>query len=235
MSELAASECVPGFLRQLASPDVETVFVAGCGGGFDFVHGLLLYPLLRSLGKEVVVGSCSFGDPEEIGGEAPVVFEHGVDAVVIVDGGSDSLMRGDEEGLGDPIEDHVSDASALRAIPELTRMGGFLGAMAIEPSSASFRFYRDLVHYVFEHQRFHSVLAGAIAAAGEGHFGAEVVPDLLERRVKPGDLFLGPLMASSGDSMPPRWPSAPSSPPGSATRRPRRRAIRPCSRADEDG
>jgi hypothetical protein len=37
-----------------------------------------------------------------------IVETHKIDAVVIFDGGSDSLMKGDEEGLGDPIEDCVS-------------------------------------------------------------------------------------------------------------------------------
>lgn len=277
----------PKFLRQLAAPGVRSVFLAGCGGGFDFVHSMLLYPTLRALGKTVILGSYSFGNPDEIRGAAPVVFEegearvkrvtaaslpsrhyapevhtcrfldarypetaphamyayyardfsvprltrlyrqlyqeHAVDAAVVVDGGSDSLMRGDEEGLGDPIEDcvsvttladldapelrlllcvglgadrrnHVSDASALRAIAEVTRMGGFLGAVAYEPSSREFRFYRDLVDFIFGQQTFHSVIAGAISAAGEGRFGANHVPDGLHRRVKPGDLFLWPLM-----------------------------------------
>ena len=81
-----------------------------------------------------------------------LIHAHAIDAIVIVDGGSDSLMAGDEEGLGDPIEDavsvtavasldprivkilvsiglgtdrynHVSDAASLRAIAELTQVG----------------------------------------------------------------------------------------------------------------
>ncbi len=34
-----------------------------------------------------------------------LVDKHGVDAILMFDGGSDSLMRGDEKDLGDPIED----------------------------------------------------------------------------------------------------------------------------------
>ncbi len=120
-----------------------------------------------------------------------------MDAIVAIDGGTDSLMRGDEEGLGDPIEDAttvaaiaaicdplltslsldiksvesescltsskyncesnegiasrrrpigilcavgfgcdrfngVTDADSFRAIADLTKMGGFLGALAVE-------------------------------------------------------------------------------------------------------
>jgi hypothetical protein len=40
-----------------------------------------------------------------------VVHTHAVDCVLLIDGGSDSLMAGDEAGLGDPLEDTVSVAA----------------------------------------------------------------------------------------------------------------------------
>ena len=143
---------------------------------------------------------------------------------MIVDGGSDSLMAGDEEGLGDPIEDavtvttvaslnprivnilvsiglcddrynHVSDAASLRAIAELTQIGGFLGSVSVEPSNPAYRFYRDCLDHIYQSQGFRSVLAGTIASAIEGWFGRDVVPPLVSGRVKAGELFLWPLMA----------------------------------------
>src|SRR4051812_26734684 len=42
-----SSLLLPTFLRRLADPDVKTVLLCGCGGGFDFVHSLLLYPELQ--------------------------------------------------------------------------------------------------------------------------------------------------------------------------------------------
>ena len=117
-----------------------------------------------------------------------------VDAIVLVDGGSDSIMAGDEEGLGDPIEDavsvttvavgleglklkvlitlglgtdrfnHVSDAASLRAIAELTRMGGFLGSLSLEPHAPGSCFFRDCLEHIFHRQGFRSVLAGAISS-----------------------------------------------------------------------
>jgi hypothetical protein len=152
-----------------------------------------------------------------------VAGEHGIDAVVLVDGGSDSLMVGDESGLGDPIEDavsvaavsrldvtgprvlvsvglgadrynDVSDAASLRAVAELTAAGGFLGALSIEPTGPAFQFYRGLVSHIYERQEFRSVLAGAILAAVEGGFGQDDVPPLLRDRVRPGQLYLWPLM-----------------------------------------
>ena len=68
----------PTFLRQLADPQIETVLLAGCGGGFDFVHGMLLWGELRRLGKRVLVHSYSFGDPGQIRGSGRVVFDEGV-------------------------------------------------------------------------------------------------------------------------------------------------------------
>jgi hypothetical protein len=287
-SPSGASLFLPTFLASLADPSIRTVMLCGCGGGFDFVHSLVLYPELKRLGKNVVIGSYSFGNPERIEGDAPVVFdvdgviakrvtaasipdpyygpevhacnfldqrypesaphfvyayyardftvpllerfyrqlvqEHSVDAMILVDGGSDSLMVGDEEGLGDPIEDcvsvttvafleevrpkilislglgcdrfnNVSDAASLRAVAELTAEGGFLGAVALEPTSTGFLFYRDCLDHINGRQQFRSVLAGAIASAGEGHFGGDPIPPRLQSRVAPGEIFLWPLMS----------------------------------------
>ncbi|NUQ61783.1 MAG: DUF1152 domain-containing protein [Pirellulales bacterium] len=291
MSSVDSSLCLPTFLRRLADPGIKTVLLCGCGGGFDFVHGLLLYPELRRLGKCVVIGSYSFGRPERIGGETQVIFkrsgvvakrvtaasvppadygpevhvcsfldrkfpadaphwvyayyareftvpllrqlyqqfirEHTVDAVILVDGGSDSLMAGDEEGLGDPIEDavsvttvasleglqrklliivglgadrfnHVSDVASLRAVAELTGMGGFLGAVGIEPTCPGYGFYRECLEHI-EHAHgvhgFRSVISGAIRSSVEGSFGRESVPPALKERVSKGGIFLWPLMA----------------------------------------
>lgn len=279
---------LPAFLKRLADPAIKTVMLCGCGGGFDFVHSLTLYPQLRQLGKSIVIGSYSFGNPERISGDTEVVFresevvakrvtaastpdpnygpevhvcsfldsrypesaphfvyayyaraftvplltrfyselirKHSIDAVVLVDGGSDSLMAGDEEGLGDPIEDavsvttvagldrlkakvlfsiglgtdrfnHVSDAASLRAVAELTRRGGFLGCVSLEPSSPSFVFYRECLEHIYQRQGFRSILAGVIVSAVEGRFGTETPSPLVPGYVENGELFLWPLMA----------------------------------------
>jgi hypothetical protein len=287
MTSDTPSLLLPAFVRRLSDPSLRTVLLCGCGGGFDFVHALTLYPELRRLGKTVVLGSYSFGDPRKID-DAPLVFEqqgaivkrvcaasrpdpyygpevhvcsfldsrypssaphsayayyaraftvptlrrfyeqlvreHAVDAIILVDGGSDSLMAGDEEGLGDPIEDavsvaataalsgprlkvlisvglgadrynHVSDAATLRAVAELTRAGGFLGTIGLEPDGPGLSFYRDCLEHIYQRQGFRSVLAGSIVSAAEGWFGSELVPPLLRQRVRPGQSFLWPLMA----------------------------------------
>eukprot|EP01006_Ploeotia_vitrea_P040980 TRINITY_DN66476_c7_g1_i1.p1 TRINITY_DN66476_c7_g1~~TRINITY_DN66476_c7_g1_i1.p1 ORF type:complete len:361 (-),score=38.76 TRINITY_DN66476_c7_g1_i1:418-1461(-) len=285
---MADSFLLPTFMKKLADPEIKNILMCGCGGGFDFVHGLLLYPELKRLGKNVIIGSYSFGKPENIKGEAPIVFsnesgniiakhvtaksegwshyapevgmcsfldkkypddaphsvyayyarvfsvpvlkklydswveKHQIDAVVIIDGGTDSLMAGDEEGLGDPIEDcvsvtaaaslnvkekillavgfgadrfnHVSDHASLRAVGELTKAGGFLGSVSLEQNSEGFKCYSEGLTHIYEQQQFRSVLSGLIIAAGNGYFGFEVPPSV-GGRVREGESFIWALMA----------------------------------------
>lgn len=163
---------LPSFIQKLVNPAVKNILMCGCGGGFDFVHSMNLYPMLKALGKTIYIHSYSFGDvqwidpraknawnkpsvkiihsslrshngqnydpelnmcaflDEQYPESAPheiyasyardwtvpalarfythLVQKHSIDAIVVFDGGSDSLMRGDESGLGDPIEDAVS-------------------------------------------------------------------------------------------------------------------------------
>jgi hypothetical protein len=73
----ADSFLMPSFFRRLVDPSIKTVMLCGCGGGFDFVHSLTLYPELRRLGKSVVIGSYSFGDPNEITNATNVFCESG--------------------------------------------------------------------------------------------------------------------------------------------------------------
>ena len=35
---------LPRFLESLADPSIGTVMLCGCGGGFDFVHSLIVPP-----------------------------------------------------------------------------------------------------------------------------------------------------------------------------------------------
>jgi hypothetical protein len=98
-------------------------------------------------------------------------------------------------GLGTDRFNHVSDASSLRAVAELTRLGGFLGSLSLEPQAPGSRFYGDCLEHIYRRQGFRSVLAGTIASAVDGWFGRDEVPPMLRQRVRPGQLFLWPLMA----------------------------------------
>lgn len=273
---------------RLADESVRTVLIAGCGGGFDFVHSMLVYPWLRSIGKNVVILSYSFGVVNNLKGEhAPVVYsasaegplckrvnakteawaqyrpevgycsfldelypeepahsmyacyardwtitsltglyqhiikEHNVDALLIIDGGSDSLMVGNEKDLGDPIEDAVSigaasncnvktkilisvgfgsdrfngvsDCSSMRAVAELTKMGGFLGCTSVDP--IGFDCYRALVKHIYAQQSFRSVLTSLIVSSGKGDYAFVIPEDSGGRVRREGQAFVWPLMS----------------------------------------
>ncbi|MGC4763780.1 DUF1152 domain-containing protein [Micromonospora sp. DT46] len=144
----------------------------------------------------------------------------GVDAVVLVDGGTDILMRGDEAGLGTPVEDMTSLAAVagldvpvklvvclgfgidayhgvnhtqvLENIAALDRDGAYLGALSIPGSSREARLYRDAVAYGQAATPLRpSIVHGQIAAAIRGADG-----DVhMTRRTRGSTLFVNPLMA----------------------------------------
>lgn len=283
------------------------VLIVGVGGGFDFVHSMLLLADLKRRGKKVTFASFSFGDPRNYSGDvfwangkfadasasattAPRSFEqpmvvkridathttlsgdyapelhlcsfldqewpeaaphsiyalyarawtidglakfyehlvsaHSIDLIIGFDGGTDSLVVGDESGLGDPIEDavtvavmarlpvahkllltvgfgcdrfnHVSDASSLRAVAELTALGGFLGAVTIDKDGEPFGAYRRALDHIYARQTFRSVLAGATCTAVAGEAFGFAVPAEIQRRVfqsQSSGLYIWPLMA----------------------------------------
>ncbi|MGI5243622.1 DUF1152 domain-containing protein [Dactylosporangium sp. CA-139066] len=144
-----------------------------------------------------------------------------VDAIVLVDGGTDILMRGDESGLGTPVEDMtslaavaglpevetrlvaclgfgidayhgVNHAQVLENIAALDRAGAYLGALSIPSASAEALLYRDAV---LTAQRLTplrpSIVNGQIAAALAGESG-----DVrFTHRTASSTLFVNPLMA----------------------------------------
>lgn len=102
-----------------------------------------------------------------------LIDELDIDAVVLVDGGTDILLRGDENALGTPVEDITSVAAVagldlpiklvtslgfgidandgvnhvqvLENLAALDREGGYLGALSIPGSSREAKLYRDAV------------------------------------------------------------------------------------------
>ncbi len=143
-----------------------------------------------------------------------------LDAVVLVDGGTDILLRGDEAALGTPVEDATSLAAVaatpvavkvvasigfgvdayhgvdhvqvLENIAALDRDGAYLGAFSVPSHGREAALYRDAV----EHARAHtpgraSIVNGQIAAALTGAAGDVPVEGIT------GDvpLFVNPLMA----------------------------------------
>src|SRR5262249_48701735 len=122
-----------------------------------------------------------------------------LDAIVLVDGGTDILMRGDEAGLGTPAEDMMSLAAVSRlAVPtrivaclglgvdtfhgichanwlqnvaSLIQDGGFLGAMALNENMPEVALYKDAVGDAELATRHRpSIVNGSIVSAIEGKF-----------------------------------------------------------------
>ncbi|GAA1602050.1 DUF1152 domain-containing protein [Saccharothrix algeriensis] len=144
----------------------------------------------------------------------------GIDAVVLADGGTDILMRGDEAGLGTPEEDMTSlaavaglkvpvklvvslgfgidahhgvcHAHVLENLAALQRAGAYLGAFSIPPGSAEARAYVDAVAHAARETPLHaSIVNTQVAAALRGEFG-----DVHSTgRTAGTELFVNPLMA----------------------------------------
>jgi hypothetical protein len=143
-----------------------------------------------------------------------------VDAVVLVDGGTDILLRGDEVSLGTPAEDMVSLAAVnavdvptrvvacvgfgvdtfhgvchanwLENLAGLASVGAFRGAIALLQSMPEVRFYLDaLADADLATPGRPSIVNGSIASAIEGRFG-----DYHRyRRTRDSKLFINPLMS----------------------------------------
>ncbi|MFD0276018.1 DUF1152 domain-containing protein [Kitasatospora sp. NPDC127111] len=143
-----------------------------------------------------------------------------VDAVLLVDGGTDILMRGDEAGLGTPEEDMaslaavagltgvaerlvaclgfgvdafhgVNHALVLENLAAIERAGGYLGAFSIPRDSREGVLYLDAVEHARAAFPEHpSIVNGSVAAALRGEFGDVRFTD----RTRSSELFVNPLM-----------------------------------------
>jgi len=154
-----------------------------------------------------------------IDGYRAMVTDFEADALVLVDGGTDSLMRGDEAGLGTPAEDATSLAAVhaleaprtklltcigfgvdtfhgvchahfLEAVAALAREEAFLGAVSLLAQMPEAAAYLSLVDYAHARHR-HSIVNGSVASAVEGAYGDVHRTD----RTAGGSLYINPLMS----------------------------------------
>lgn len=123
-----------------------------------------------------------------------------IDAIILIDGGTDSLMRGDEPGLGTPEEDIASIAAVhqlrldtkllvclgfgvdtfhgvchahfLEAVSDLSYHGGFLGTWSLTRDMPEVQRYREATETVLQAMPFHpSIVSTSILSAIAGLFG----------------------------------------------------------------
>jgi hypothetical protein len=143
------------------------------------------------------------------------------DAIVLVDGGTDILMRGDEAGLGTPAEDMTSlavvagldgvatrlvacigfgidayhgvcHAHFLENVAALEADGGYLGAFSVSRLTDEGAAFLDAVAAAqAAHPGRPSIVNGSIAAAIDGQFGDVRFTD----RTAGSELFINPLMS----------------------------------------
>ncbi|MFJ5924004.1 DUF1152 domain-containing protein [Kitasatospora sp. NPDC092948] len=149
------------------------------------------------------------------------LVEHlGIDAILLVDGGTDILLRGDEAGLGTPEEDMaslaavagltevptrlvaclgfgidayhgVSHSLVLENLAALQRDGGYLGAFSLPADAPESALYLDAVAHARQECPEHpSIVHGSIAAALRGEFGDVRFTE----RTGNSALFINPLM-----------------------------------------
>ena len=123
------------------------------------------------------------------------LVEHlNIDTIILIDGGTDALMRGDEADLGTPHEDAVSLCAVneltgirrfvvslgfgidsfhgvshwnvLEATAELARAGAYLGSFSLTPEMRPVQLYRDACEAVFGQMPRHtSIVNSSILSA----------------------------------------------------------------------
>lgn len=148
-----------------------------------------------------------------------VVAKYEIDTIVLVDGGTDSLLKGDEALLATIEEDATSIVavneiagprkllvclgfgidhyhgvchhSFLENTAEMVRAGGFLGCISITREMPEGRAFLDAVdHLNTNHTIQKSIVCNSIASAMRGEFGDVQVTG----RTGNSELFINPLM-----------------------------------------
>jgi hypothetical protein len=141
-----------------------------------------------------------------------------LDGILLVDGGVDSLVRGDEAEMGTAIEDltslyavnqlsdiqtrllacigfgaeqNLTHTHIFENIASLTKAGGFLGSCSLIPPMDAYQAYNEAVTYVQSNEfQEPSVINSSIISAARGNYGDYH----LTEKTKRGHLWISPLM-----------------------------------------
>lgn len=129
-----------------------------------------------------------------------LIEKHNIDTIILVDGGTDSLMFGDEEGLGTPQEDICSMAAVyqtkvkkkllcsigfgvdhfhgvshfrfLENVAQIMHDGGYLGLFQLTKEMNESQLYLEAVAFANELMRGReSIVSNSICSAIEGKYG----------------------------------------------------------------
>lgn len=148
-----------------------------------------------------------------------LIKKHEIDTVLLVDGGTDSLMFGDEDGLGTPQEDVCSMAAVYRSgikkqfllsvgfgidhfhgvshfrflenVAQIAKEGGYLGMFQITKEMEEANKYIEAVKFANEKMSGkESIVSNSIVSALEGEYGNHH----RTRRTNGSELWINPLM-----------------------------------------
>lgn len=149
-----------------------------------------------------------------------LIKKHEIDTVILVDGGTDSLMFGDEDGLGTPEEDISSMAAVYRTgikkqyltcvgfgidhfhgvshfrflenVAEIIKDQGYLGLFQIQKEMIEVQKYMDAIEFVNDKMNpFKSIVSNSIISAIRGNYGNAQFTE----RTKGSELWINPLMS----------------------------------------
>lgn len=148
-----------------------------------------------------------------------LLTEHlNIDGILLIDGGVDSLVRGDEAEMGTMVEDAISlfvvnelthvptrmlaclgfgaerdmtYSHVLENIAALTQNGGCLGSCALMPQMEAYQLYEQAVLYVQgKPYQDPSVINSSIVSAVQGHYGNYH----LTEKTRGSQLWISPFM-----------------------------------------
>lgn len=186
----------------------------------DYFPEKFLSQWFREQGKETPVYCFERTGVKPLLASYRALLEHlSLDTIILVDGGTDSLMRGDEVGLGTPQEDissiiavnelaidrkilaclgfgvdyfhGVCHAHFLEAVAEIIRNHGYLGMFSILEEMQEVELYRMATESVFKSMPQHvSIVSSSILSAIGGKYGNHQTTP----RTKNSKLWINPLM-----------------------------------------
>jgi len=149
-----------------------------------------------------------------------IIDKHNIEAIILIDGGTNSMMFGDEPDIGTPVEDICSIISVgnvnvgikilscigfglddyngvdhyyfLRNVATLTKTHNFLGNITLLPQMEETKLYSNLIEYVNkEMYTTPSIIANSIISATQGEYGDFHAT----YRTKGNKLWINPLMS----------------------------------------
>jgi hypothetical protein len=186
----------------------------------DYFPEKFLSQWFREQGEEIPVYCFERTGVKPLLASYNALVEHlSLDTIILVDGGTDSLMRGDEIGLGTPQEDissivavnelpierkmlaclgfgvdhfhGVCHAHFLEAVAEITRNQGYLGMFSLVEQMQEVQMYKLATESVFKSMPQQiSIVSSSIISAIDGNYGDyHATP-----RTRNSKLWINPLM-----------------------------------------